>query len=631
MPAQIRVMSWNIQKKTTNAAYVAELMRLYNIDIATFLEVPNGNADAILGTIVDELDGLANAYHTNEWNWQWVNVGDEAVGFIWHQNNAVAANAFQVDVMANGGARVWGKVTRNAANARIYFPKTQTSWNSLPGQPDGRRPGYLSFVTNDGNAPRRFTVLNLHTPFPKSGIQAYSASLLATAREITLVDRVDKVAIATAAANGAALSMTMAATIDPIINGMTDQTFAVSMTLRDAAVAGAIRGIPDDETSLLAVLRACAFAGAKAALDSMIVPVDTTISDCNRVAHACAMAGVGAAATMAASIQLPVGPVGALGGIQNARDYAMARAQNAVNQFAKPGKRSSSTYTVAVKLEMDRIVDLAVQPFAFNALPLTPVDTAIVAGDFNVNYPDTTIYSGAQKASLGGPNYNAYTRLEALGAGPRNTSKSTRIGPTAFRGQLVYMLANPCPIQSNNQGLATYTPLDMTTLVNVPTSFLNWMSWGRALNGLAKAQNVPWKPLMRHATYGTLINNAFDKDVNNDTRFYLANCYDNIFVRNGAVQSCGTIDVMSHLGSWAQGAAIVNPQPALNPNPFAAALAGLNAIAQAELGQPNAKLQYKYKAAVYNITVPLADACEAAVFYNEMISDHLPVAVEVRL
>ena len=119
MPAQIRVMSWNIEKKTSNAPYIAELMRLYAIDIATFTEVPKSNAGAILTQIVTELDNLATAYHQNEWSWQWVIVGDETVGFVWHENNAVAANAFQVDVMPNGGARVWGPVTRNAANARI--------------------------------------------------------------------------------------------------------------------------------------------------------------------------------------------------------------------------------------------------------------------------------------------------------------------------------------------------------------------------------------------------------------------------------------------------------------------------------------------------------------------------------
>ena len=629
MPAQIRVMSWNIEKKTTNAAYVAELMRLHTIDIATFLEVPNSNAAAILTQIVHELNNLANPYHQNEWTWQWVNVGDEAVGFVWHQNNAVAANAFQVDLMPNGGARVWGAVRRNTANARIYFPETQTTWGSLPGTPNGRRPAYMSFVTNDGAAQRRFTVLNLHTPYPTSGIQAYAASLLATSREVRNVDLIDKVAIATAA--GIGLSAAMAAMIDPIINALFDQTFAISQTLRDDAVAGAIGEIPADEIDLAVILRTTAHAAASAALDSMVVPAGITNTDGNNVARACAMAGVGAAATMVASMQLPTAPPAATASALNARTVAMGRARTLAGQFAPPRKRSTTTYTAAVRLEMQRMVDWAVQPFVFAALPLTPVDTAIVAGDFNVSFPDTTLYSGAQETSLGGNGYNAYTRLLALGAGQPNTADTTSRGGSAFRGQRVYRLHIPSPIQSTTPGLATYVPLSMTPLVTTPTSFVNWTAWIRELVGMARNQGVAWKPLRRDPNYGTRIDNAFDQWINNNTHFYRASCYDNFFVRGGTVLSCDTIDVLSELGSWGQGAALVNPQPGLNPNPWAAAAGGLNAIAAAELGQPGTQLQYTYGAAQYAITAPLPNACEAAVFYIEWISDHLPVRLEVQL
>jgi hypothetical protein len=232
---------------------------------------------------------------------------------------------------------------------------------------------------------------------------------------------------------------------------------------------------------------------------------------------------------------------------------------------------------------------------------------------------------------MGGVNYNAYTGLLALGPA-RNTVRSTRIGPTAFRGQQVYTLGTPARIQDADNTQANYVPLSMATLVTTPTSFMNFTSWQAGLQTMASNQGLVWTTLV--ANYEALLQGAFDRQTVNDTRYYRANCYDNIFVRGGAVNASGTIDVFSELGSWPQGAAALpNPQPALAPNPWVAAAAGLNALAQAELGAFGAVLSYTYgnPAITYNITAPLPNACEAAVFLTERIANHLPVYVEVQL
>jgi hypothetical protein len=630
MAVQLRVMSWNIEKKATTAAYIAELMRVHQIDVLAMLEVPNGNAGIILANIVAALDNLAVAYHQNEWFSQAVDVGDEAVGYVWHQNNAVSANAFQVDLKANGVQRVFGPVTRNTANARIYFPKTQTSWASLPGTPDGRRPAYLSFVTNDGAAARRFTVLDLHTPFPTgTSIQSYSTSLIATSREITHVDRTDLPAIAAAAvAAGGGLAAVLAGTADPVLAGMTNN-FVVAATLRTDAVAGAQAAIDGDEIDLALLSLKAGRAGARGALTNVTIPANVTRGDASLLATAAAMAGVGAAATMAASAQLPTAPGPATGNVGAARTVAIQNAFAEVSQFVFPAKRSPATLMTAIRQEAVRIAQAALTPFTFNALPLTAVDASIIAGDFNVDYPDINVYQPAYKLKMGGAANNAYTRLLALGAA-RNTERSTRISPTAYRGQLVYQLHNPCPIQSANGAAAGYVPLNVASLIMTPTSFLNFTSWQNGLQMLAGAQHLIWTTIV--AFYELRIQGAFDHEVNNDTRYYRANCYDNMFVRGAAVTASGVIDVISELGSWApRGAALPNPQPALAPNPWAAAAASLNGLAQAYLGGLFGPLTYVYGNVNYTITAALANACDAAVFFDRYISDHLPVYVQVQL
>ena len=89
---------------------------------------------------------------------------------------------------------------------------------------------------------------------------------------------------------------------------------------------------------------------------------------------------------------------------------------------------------------------------------------------------------------------------------------------------------------------------------------------------------------------------------------------------------------MSELGSWAQ-FNVPNPQPALVPNPWLAAAGRLNAIAQAQVG--NAPVQFSYSTQTYTVTYTLNpaldDAQQVAVFYDQYISDHLPVMVEIRI
>ena len=636
MAVQLRVMSWNIEKKTTNATFIAELMRLYQIDICALLEVPNGNAGMILNAIVAALNNLATAYHQNEWLSHPVNVGNEAVGYVWHQNANVAVNAFQVDLKANGGQRVAGPVTRNAANARIYFPKKQTTWGGLPGTPAGRRPGYLSFVTNDGAAARRFTVLDLHTPFADannattSSIQSYSTALYATSREITQVDRTDQAAIATAASVG--LSAAMAVAVDAVINQIANNAVIVPATLRGDAVTGASAAIDGDEIDLKTVLLAAGRAGAVRALTNITLPVGISRGDANRLARAAAMAGAGAATTMVASVQLPTGPLGAPASAGAARGVAMTNASNVVGQFAFPNKRSPSAVWTAIRLEAERISDAALAPFTFNALPLTAVNTAIIAGDFNVDYPDNANnYALARQNLMGGGGNHAYTRLIALGAAT-NTVRTTRIGPSAYWGKRVYTLHNPSPIQSNQPAVvATYVPLSVATLQATVTNFVDNDSWSGALRTLAQNQGIAWATIENSATYTNLLQGAFDTEVIDNSNFFRANCYDNIFVRGAVgVGASGTIDVISELGSWpARAAALPNPQPALAANPWAAATGRLNALAQAVLGVLVGPLTYTYTNSTYTITVALADAEDAAIFFDRYISDHLPVYVQV--
>ncbi|HEX8362620.1 MAG TPA: hypothetical protein VF613_21040, partial [Longimicrobium sp.] len=333
MPIQIRVMSWNIQKKQTNAQFIAGVMRTHQIDICALLEVPNSAAFGIPFQIVSELNNLNPAYFQNEWKFKSVDVGGEAVTYIWHENAAAGANAFLADTCTNApGEVVAGKVMKNTNNATIYFPTTKFKWASLPGRPAGRRPAYMSFVTNDLAPARRFTVLDIHTPFNiNTFIQSYATHLYASSREIMSVERIDAVAGARGAA--AALPAALAAAVDPHLTAVTNYgNFLVPLTVRTRAVNAALAAIVDAVNSQGAhpplLFSDAVNEGINAAVKAVgAFPGSIAASDARLIARGCAMAGSLAAINMVASLQLPTAPGPATAGVA----AAATAAQGAIN------------------------------------------------------------------------------------------------------------------------------------------------------------------------------------------------------------------------------------------------------------------------------------------------------------
>lgn len=631
MPIQIRVMSWNIEKKQTNARFIAGVMKAHQIDICALLEVPNSQAFTIAFRILTELNNLNNpTYHQGSWKFTSVDVGNEAVTYIWHETANAGPNAFQAEPSLNNPLiHLSGKVLKNAANNTIYFPTTKFSWAGLPGKPAGRRPAFMSFLTNDGQPARRFTILDLHTPFNvHTSIQSYSTHLYASSREITAVERVATYPVALSAS--ATLAADLAASVDPVLTAIAGYaTFVQPQDLRAATVKAALAAIEDtidtEGNDLQLLVSGAVNEGINAAVKAVgAISGLINTSDARALARGCAMAGAVAGVSLVAAIQPPAAPVTATASAAAAAAAAAAAVLAAASQYKHPAIKAPARIRDSVRNEAKRMARVAVlQPFTFAALPQVAVQASIVAGDFNVDYPDTTVYTMAQLGKLGGG--DAYT---ALGVA-RNTARTTRIGPSAYYGQRVYSLKNPCPIQSTNPAAANYVPLDMAPLIAAPTSYMGNAQWVQGLQQLAAAQHLAWAGLV--ATYGALLDAAFDMEVIDDTSFYRASCYDNIFVHGAAnVLGSGMIDVMSELGSWgARAAPVVNPQPPLVPNPWVAAAGRLNPAAQAQLGQPNTNLAFTFNNVNYNITPALANAEEAAVFFDQFISDHLPVAVGV--
>jgi hypothetical protein len=101
-------------------------------------------------------------------------------------------------------------------------------------------------------------------------------------------------------------------------------------------------------------------------------------------------------------------------------------------------------------------------------------------------------------------------------------------------------------------------------------------------------------------------------------------------VRGATVTQSAVIDVISELGSW-NAQTVVNPQPGLAPNPTTAAAGTLNALAQAALLNGNRHFTYDNGNVVFDISGTLATAEDAAVFFDQFISDHLPVYVRVQI
>ena len=491
----------------------------------TLLEVPNGNAATILAQIVAALNNIAGFYPL-QWYYTFVDVGPEAVGYVWHQTAVAGANRFQADTMLNAApgaaaAGVYGPVMRNAAGARIYFPKTSTGWNQSQPQ-SRRRPAFHGFITNDGAAARRFTVLNLHAPFDTNiDPIVFHQSLCDLARDY--VDQSCRSRGARADRRGRPECRTPGS-VDPLLPGNVNKS-----AIRDAVVAAAVTAFFEPENDLRAIMREAASRGVAAGITALLPTAQITVNVANAANKAIAIAAAGASAALAASVQLPTAPPGATANAAAARLAAINVATAQVGQYIK--KTTLSGTRTAMKLEAWRMADAALQPFTFGVLPLVAVDTAVAAGDFNVNYPDTIAYTGAQIAAMGGA--NAYTRLTNLVGAATNAGRTTRIGPTAFKGQRIYRYIPVPGLQNVNSGAPNYCPLNLASLAGTVTSFVTFDVWSNALQQLAVAQNIPFAPLVKN--FGDVITAAFAMEVINNTEYYRANCYDNIFVRAGVV------------------------------------------------------------------------------------------------
>lgn len=638
MPIRIRLMSWNIQGKQTNAAYIAALMQAHRIDICALLEVPTGSNTRIPTQIIAQLNNLAPAYHQHEWHFVSVVVGDESVSYIWHQNATVGPNAFIADTYANDAARpIAGQVMTNALNAPVYFPTTHYRWTYIgtPGsKPTGRRPAFMSFLTNDHPPARRFTFLDLHTPFNNDNhtlaysIQSYATHIYASSREISAVETISVIAgigAAVATFHGSPSAM-LSTYLGPYA------TFLQPLAAWNGAVAAADRAIRDSVaaqgSALPALFQAAAIAGTRGAHKAIsAIPSGFTSNDARALAIACAMAGTGAAAALIASLQLPTHPPAATTPTA-ARTAAESGVMAQIPMYYHRPGASPAEIRGKILAEANRMAVAVAATFTFPNLPQALVDGAVIAGDFNVHYPDTTAYSAAAQAALAGTNaYHALETLSAATGGVRNTAASTCIGASAFESQRVYTLRNPCPIQHTNAALPTYVPLDMTPLIVTPVSFIGNEAWQAGLQRMAQTQGLSWAQITA-PPYADRLSAAFAMEVINDTSFYRANCYDNIFVRGATVGPSGLLDVLSELGSWLiRPAAVHNPQPVFAPNPWPAAARSLNPLAQTELTRWGPPFQFLS----YTITPAIQDAEEAAVVFRQFISDHLPVFVEIQI
>lgn len=639
MAIDIRVMSWNIQKEQGSADYIAKIMQAKSIDICALLEVPNSQSATIPTQIIASLNNLAQAYHQNQWRSRSVNVGDEAVSFIWHQTNNVGNNAFKVETYTNAPVgnippEIAGKVVRNTNNGKIYFPKTQTTWSSLPGKPNGRRPAFISFVTNDGQGARRFTVLDIHTPFNTStSIQSYTAYVYASSREINSVETIDPYAAAASVAT--ALPGALAQAVDPLVNKIGDLNKysngnTLAARIRAEAVTEALKTIKEqidtnaaDQAYLFAIALDQAVYAAAGEIGNPPVPITT--QNATNLARAIAMAASLTAVSMVGKAQLPTAPQGATTSLQNALTAAGTAILNEAGQYSSTSNDPGWT-RLNITYEALRMARAAMSGFVFAALPLQNVNASIVAGDFNVHYPDTTYYSQSQRNKL--TSANAYSALINNVGAARIADSTTRIGPTAYKGQRLYRLRIPCQIQNTDNTKNTYVGLNVSSLVTTATTFMGNDAWVNGLRALPQTQT--WSQITS-SPYSDRVYAAFDSETAiNDTRFYRANCYDNIFVRGATFVSSGVIDVISELGSWGT-QQVVNPSPALQPNPVPAAGGTLNALARAKLQTTNRQFSYNNNNCVFDLSSTVSNAEDAAVFLDQYISDHLPVYVRVQI
>lgn len=628
MPITIKFASWNIEnygsKKNAKSPelpkLIARTMELNQIDILAILEMQNNGYQNIHTQIITALNNTQ--HYSNQWYAKFVNVGDEGVSFFWHEGTA-GANAFKAKRYPNSTQVIAEKVLRDS-NGRIYFPKTQTSWSSLPGKPDGRRPAFCAFETNAGGGatPTTFTFLDIHTPFNTSTlIQAYSAFLYSTSREITQVPESDSLyavrnntaqqTVENVIANefpGSQFAQARKDVATAAIGAITDDRFIDRW--RDEIVAGDFQKVAQEAAKVAAASAAQKAKDEK--LDSIIVNGNTLGEE--GIAKFGAVAGAAAATYIVAE---------AMTNNNDPNNDANTAAKSAVNKFsytAPPKKQKTSTgISSAVKSAAEKSAEDGVNTITFSSMVSSTINASALAGDFNIDYPDKNDYSKVSGASkyitTSDGAYGDLLKLPSVPAIDENTTQRGGKEHDDFSGARVYKLKNPVPPQPSgvpDEVYKVYTNLKSTQ------GYAPYENWEQALKTEASNKNVSWSDMLK---YENDINNAFDSTTDyNNTEYFRASAYDNIFVKNpGSAISPGSgesIDVLSELGNWSADTSAGNFWPAAQGN--------LNAIANIFLTDPNTPTPT-------GINVNLQSAADAAAFYKVYMSDHYPVFVEVTI
>jgi len=630
MAIQIRFMSWNIENYGTNKhtsstalpRLIADTMLHLQVDVLAIIEMQNNGFNVILPAILAE---LGNIGYQNNWLANYNKVGDEGVAFIWHEAGHGNANAFRA-VRDGNNFPISAMITKNNAGNPIYFPKTRTSWASVlnNGRPDGRRPAFFAFETDEGINPRRvFTCSNIHTPFSSSLIQAWAARQYATAESIVAVPTINgfQTIMATAFRNNAIALITTA--LQTPANG------------NQAGVAGNENAIATDividttnevltNTRLWAYLLSNQYDSATVALlsaaaASAIRSIERFVSLSNSILDT-KMAVTVSAALVASEIITTFAI--AASNATAVEHQCQARYGNLTRNKGK--NRISSEATAQANASLTAV--------GFPPAPANnPVNAAMLAGDFNIDYPDNNVYLPAVTTALGG---NAYTGLETVGTVGITNQLTTQIGNTnnQVRFAFIYQVKNPLTIQhTDNTDPTTYVPQNVYDVINalpVATEYIGPAELTQAI--YAEGQNQP-TPVTQseidpyiNQIAGTFDTRPYNGTVdyldlyNNNTNYFRVNAYDNIFYVNLAFNNFFYVDMLSYLGNW--------PADTGGGNLYAAATANLHATANNFLAALPT-----WPTDVNGDNHRLDTAAGATQFYKKYMSDHYPVIIDVTI
>jgi hypothetical protein len=527
----------------------------------------------------------------------------------------------------------------------------------------GRRPAYCAFITNDNYPNRTFSVLNIHAPDDQNQrIQAYTAHLYASSREVGLVDTFD-------AANAVAVAGPLAfALVAGIVGGLPGAPATLRNPLVDVleltdglqAIEGKVRELLADGEGLNKVLVSAAHWGVEHVLFGGLaatVTLNTNGAEAAFISKYVALAAGLTVTHLLAAVRLPsVHPPGAAAAAAASIAAAVASVQATVlasllaTPYVHPHKRSTSGVQGAIikaaKTALNAAFMISAGPanlrtaIQFDEGPVSPLamNGTVLAGDFNVRYPDNTDYTGwpASNAILGAN--NAYTALLNLiaPAPAAITAQTSCVGYSTYKSLRVYRLITPVNIQHTIPGQPDYVRLNVTSMVDaglgVGIPFIGNDAWVGALKTLANNQGIAWATLI-NAPYVDRLEQAFDWTRTLDSQgYFTASEYDNFFVRTATMTvNRGVVDILGALGSWPH-YAVPAAAPALA---FPAAGTTLNALAQAALLLPRS-LVYNVNISAgrfitFTITPNLVNAEEAAVFFRKYISDHFPVMVEIQI